>query len=108
MMTTMILSPPAADAAGGLGLDPDYRTFRQSISSSAKLSAVTIYSNVKLDTVDVPKSSDGNELWSQKIWVIFEAMGVYKIVVSSIDSSPLLHLRKRSSPSSSYSDKDSS
>jgi hypothetical protein len=59
------------------------------MSSSAKLSAVTVSSNVKLDNVEVLKSSDGYELWSQKMLVIFEAMGIYEIVVSGIDPSPL-------------------
>jgi hypothetical protein len=65
----------AADAAAALGLDPEYLKFQQSISSSAKLSAVTVCSNVKLDNGEVLKSSDGDELWSQKISVIFEGMG---------------------------------
>jgi hypothetical protein len=43
-----------------------------------------------LDNVEVLKSSDGYELWSQKISVIVEAMGLYEIVVSSIDPSPLV------------------
>jgi hypothetical protein len=83
------MSSSAADAAAGFGLDPEYLKFRQSISSSAKLSAVTASSNVKLDNVEVLKSSDGYELWSQKMSVIFEAMGLYEIVVSGIDPSPL-------------------
>jgi hypothetical protein len=82
------MSSSAADAAAGLGLDPDDLKFRQSISSSAKLSAVTVSSNVKLDNGEVLKSSDGYELWSQKISVIFEAMDLYEIVVLSIDPSP--------------------
>jgi hypothetical protein len=57
--------------------------------SSAKRSAVTVYSNVKLDNVKVLKSSDGSELWSQKMSVILEVMGLYEIVVSGIDPSPV-------------------
>jgi hypothetical protein len=56
---------------------------------SAKLSAVTISSNVKLDNVEVLKSYDGYELWSQKMSLIFEAMGFYEIDESGIDPSPL-------------------
>jgi hypothetical protein len=83
------MSSSATDAAASLSLDPDYLKFRQSISSSAKFSAVTVSSNVKFDNVEVLKSSDGYELWSQKMSVIFEAMGLYKIVVSDIDLSRL-------------------
>jgi hypothetical protein len=83
------MSSSAADAAAGLGLDPEYLKFQQSISSSAKLLAVTISSNVKLDNVEVRKSSDGYELWSQQMSVIFEVMGLYEIVVLGIDPSPL-------------------
>jgi hypothetical protein len=85
------MSSSAADAAAGLGLDPEYLKFRQSISSSAKLSAVTVSSNVKLDNVEILKSSDGYELWSQKMLVIFEAMNLYEIVVSGIDPSPIAY-----------------
>jgi hypothetical protein len=73
-MTTMI-SSFAADAAAGLAVYPESLKFRQSIVSSAKLLAVTISSNIKLDNVEVLKSTDGYELFSQKILVIFEAMG---------------------------------
>jgi hypothetical protein len=83
------MSSSAADAAAGLGLDLEYLKLRQSISSSTKLSAVTVSSNVKLDNVEVLKSSDGYELWSQKMSVIFEARGLYEIVVSGIEPSPL-------------------
>jgi hypothetical protein len=83
------MSSSAADATVGLRLDPEYLKFRQSISSSAKLWAVTVSSNVKLDNVEVVKSSDGYELWSQKMSDIFEAMGLYEIVVSGIDPSLL-------------------
>jgi hypothetical protein len=78
-----------ADAATSLGLDPEYFKFQQSISLSAKLSAVTISSNVKLDNVEVLKSANGYDLWSQKMSVIFAAMGLYKILISGIDLSPL-------------------
>jgi hypothetical protein len=83
------MSSSAADASAVLGLDPENLKFRQSISSSAKVSAVTVSSNVKLDNVEVLKSCDGYELWSQNISVIFEAIGLYKIVVSGIDPTPL-------------------
>jgi hypothetical protein len=55
----------------------------------ANLSAVTIVSNLKLDNSEVLKSSDGDEVWSQKMSVIFEVTGYYEIVVSGIDPSPL-------------------
>jgi hypothetical protein len=42
-----------------------------------------------LDNVDVLKSFDGYELWSHKMSVIFEVMGLYEIVVSGIDPSSL-------------------
>jgi hypothetical protein len=83
------MSSSAADAAAGLGLDPEYLKFRQSILWSAKLSALTVSSYVKLHNVEVLKSSDGYELWSQNMSVIFEAMGLYEIIVSGIDASPL-------------------
>jgi hypothetical protein len=41
-----------------------------------------------LDNFEVLKLSDGYELWSQNMSVIFEAMGLYEIVVSGIDLSP--------------------
>jgi hypothetical protein len=77
------------DATAGLGLNPECRKFRQSISSSAKLSAITVSSKVKLDNVEVLKSSEGYDLWSQKMSIIFEARGLYEIVVSGINPSPL-------------------
>jgi hypothetical protein len=83
------MSSSVVDAAAGLGLDPEYLKFQQSILSSAKLSAVTVSSNIKLDNVEVLKPSDGYELWSQKFAVLFDAMGLYEIVVSGIDPSPL-------------------
>jgi hypothetical protein len=83
------MSSSAADAAASLGLDLEYLKYLQWISSSAKLSAVTVFSNVKLDNVEVLTSSDGYELWSQQMSVIFEAMGLYEIGVSGIDPSPL-------------------
>jgi hypothetical protein len=83
------MSSSATDAAPGCGLDPEFLKFRESISSSAKLSAVTVSFNVKLDNVEVLKSSDGYELWSQKISVFFEAIGLYEIIISGIDRSPL-------------------
>jgi hypothetical protein len=83
------MSWSAADAAASLGLDPDNLKFRQSISLSAKLLAIIISSNIKLDIVEVLKSSDGYELWSQKMSVILEAMGLYERVVTGIDPSPL-------------------
>jgi hypothetical protein len=78
-----------ADADAGLGFDPEYLKYWQSISLSAKLSAVTVSSNVKLDNVEVLKSSDGYDLWSQKMLVIVVVMGLYEIVVSGIDQSSL-------------------
>jgi hypothetical protein len=75
----------AADAAAGLGLDPEFVRYRYSISSSAKESTVTIASNVKLDNVEVLESFNGYDLSSQTISLIFESMGHYKIVILSID-----------------------
>jgi hypothetical protein len=83
------MSSSATDAAAGLSLDPEYHKFRQSILSSAKLSAVTVSSNVQLDNVEVLKSPDDYERWSQKMLVFFVALGLYDIVVSGIDPSPL-------------------
>jgi hypothetical protein len=54
----MMLSS-APDAVAGLGLDPHYPKFWQSISSLPKLLAITVFSNVKLDHVEVLKLSDG-------------------------------------------------
>jgi hypothetical protein len=83
------MSSSVADAATGIGLDPEYLKFPQSSSSSAKLLAISVSSNFKLDNVEVLKSSDIDQLWSQKISGIFEAMGLYEIVRSGIDPSPL-------------------
>jgi hypothetical protein len=83
------MSSSAADAAASLGLDLEYLKFRQLISSSAKLSAVTGSSKVKLYNFEVLKSSDGYELWSQQMSVILEAMGLYEIIISGIDPFPL-------------------
>jgi hypothetical protein len=88
------MTSSTADTAAGLGLDQKYLKFRQSISSSAKLSGVTVYSNVKLYNVDVLKLYDRYELWSQKMSVIFEVLGVYEIVVSGIDPSPLVSVEE--------------
>jgi hypothetical protein len=76
-------------AATGLGLDRESLKFWQSISSLAKLLAITDTSNVKLDNVEVLKSSDGYELRSQNKLVIFIARSLYKIVVPDINPSPL-------------------
>jgi hypothetical protein len=70
------MSSSAADAAAGLGYDPDYLKVRQLISSSVKLSAITLSSNIKLDNVEVLKLSDGYDLWSYKMSVIFEGIGL--------------------------------
>jgi hypothetical protein len=83
------MSSSTADAAAGLGLDPEYQKFQQSISLSAELSAVSISTNIKLDDVEVLKSSDPYEQWSQKMSFMFEAIELYEIVVSGIDTSPL-------------------
>jgi hypothetical protein len=83
------MSSSAANAAAGLSLDPEFLKFQQSISSSPKLSGVTVSSNVLFDNVEVLKSSDGYELWSQNMSVIFEAMVLYDILVSGIDPSTL-------------------
>jgi hypothetical protein len=83
------MSSSAADAAASLGLDQAYVKFRQSILLPAKLLVVTVSSNVKFDNIEVLRSSNSYELWSQKISLIFEAMGHYEIFVSGIDPSPL-------------------
>jgi hypothetical protein len=72
-----------------VGLDSKYLKFQQSISSSVKLLAITVSSNVKLENIEVPKSSDGYELWPQIMSVIIEAMGLDEIVLSGFDLSPL-------------------
>jgi hypothetical protein len=78
-----------ADAATVLGLDPESLKFWQWISPLAKLSAVTVSSNVKWNNVEVLKSADGYELWSQKMLIIWEAMGLKKIVLTGINPLPL-------------------
>jgi hypothetical protein len=78
--------------AAGLGFNPKSLKYGQMISLSAKLSAVTVSSNVKLYNIEVLKSSYCYELWSQKISVIFKVMGLYKIVVLGIDLFPLASL----------------
>jgi hypothetical protein len=64
------------------------------MSSSDKLTAITVSSNVKLDNIEVLKSSDGYELWSQKMSAIFEAIGLYETVVMGFDPSPLAFAEK--------------
>jgi hypothetical protein len=88
------MSVSAADATGSLGLDLEYLKFWSSIASSAKLSAVTIFSNVKLDNIELLMSSKGYEIWSQKMSVILKTMGHYEIVVSGIDPPPLTSAEK--------------
>jgi DNA topoisomerase VI subunit B len=83
--TTTVISSSAADAAGSHGINPKSHKFRESISLSAMLSAVTISSNVKFDNGKVLKSSKGCELWSQKMLRFFQEKGLYEIVVSGID-----------------------
>jgi hypothetical protein len=84
------MASSTADAGAGLGLDLEYLKFQISISSAGKLSAVTVSSNVKFDNVKILKSSDGYELWSQKMSVILDAMGFSEIVVLGIDPLPLV------------------
>jgi hypothetical protein len=60
--TNTIISPPGGDAAAGLGLDPEYLKFWQSISSSAKRSHVTVSPGLELNNVGVLKLSDSYEL----------------------------------------------
>jgi hypothetical protein len=84
-----MMSSSTADPGAGLGLDPEYLKFPQSISLLEQLSPVTVSSNIKLDTIEVLKSSDCYEHWSQKMLVIFEAMALYEIGVSGIDPCPL-------------------
>jgi hypothetical protein len=83
------MSFSTADTAAGLGLDPEYLKFWESILSQAKLSAITICANVKFNNVQVCKSSEGYGPWFQKMFIVFEAMGLYEIVVTGIDPSPL-------------------
>jgi hypothetical protein len=83
------MSSSDSDTATCLGLDPEYLNFRQSISSLAKWSAIIVSSNIKLNNFEVLKSSDGYELWSQKMSLILEVIGLYDIVVMGIDLSVL-------------------
>jgi hypothetical protein len=53
-----------------------------------KIAAATIFSNVKLDNVEVLKSAYGYELWCQKMSLNIDVMGIYKIVILDIDASP--------------------
>jgi hypothetical protein len=92
--TTTIMSFSDANIAVGIGLHLESLIFRQSISSSAKLSAVTVSFHVKLDNIEPLQLSDGYELWSQKMSVISEAMWVYEMVVSCIDPSPSISLEE--------------
>jgi hypothetical protein len=89
--TTITVLYSAADATAGLSLDPENFKFWQSISSLAKLSAVSVSSNIKLDNVEVLKSANSNELWSQKMPVIFEAMASTKVLYRE-STHHLLHL----------------
>jgi hypothetical protein len=50
--------------------------------------AITVSSVVQLDNFEVPASSDGFELWSQNMSVMFEAIGLYEIIVIGIYLSP--------------------
>jgi hypothetical protein len=84
------MSSSAADSDSGLDLDPDYLKFRLWIWSVAKLSAITISSNVKLRNVEILKLSSHNTLWSQKMSAMFEVMWLYEIVVMGIHPSPLI------------------
>jgi hypothetical protein len=78
-----------ADAPTGLHCNPEYLKVQQSISSLAKLLAVTGYFNIKLNKVTILKLSDGYELWSQTMLVIIMGMGCLTIVVMGIDLSLL-------------------
>jgi hypothetical protein len=88
------MSSSGTDATHGLGLDPEYLKYQQLMSSSATQSAVTISSNVKLDNIESLKWGEGYKLWSKKMMVIFEAMGLYEIVVMGIDPSPLVFVEE--------------
>jgi hypothetical protein len=57
------MSSSAADTATGLGIDLDDLKFWQSISSSAKLSAITVSTNVKVDDIKGHQLYDSYELW---------------------------------------------
>jgi hypothetical protein len=85
----IIMSSSATDGTAGLVLELEYVIFRQSISSSPKLSAVTVSSNVNLDNVDVLKSSESYELWSQSMLVIVEMIGLNEIIVKVINPLPV-------------------
>jgi hypothetical protein len=77
------------DTGASLGLVLDYLKFLQSTLSSAKLLAISVSSNIKLDDVEVLKSSNRYAISSQKMLVIFEAIGLYEILVLGINSSLL-------------------
>jgi hypothetical protein len=83
------MSSSAADAAAGLGLDLEYLKFRQSISSSAKLSAITVSSNIKLDNVEVLSRPTAMNCGHQKMSVIFEGDGPVRNCCMGIDPSLL-------------------
>jgi hypothetical protein len=83
------MSSSAADTATRLCLNPEDLKFSQLISSSAKLSAVTVSSNIKLDNIEVLTWTDGYKLWSQQILVIFEGMDLNEIILLAIDPSLL-------------------
>jgi hypothetical protein len=52
------------------------------------LSAITFYSQVKLDNTEGLNFSDDYELGSQKMSGILEEMGLYEIVIMGIKLSP--------------------
>jgi hypothetical protein len=78
-----------ADAITGLGLYREYLKNQQLILYLAEVFAVTFFSNVKLDNLEVRKSSDSYELWSPKLSGIVEMICFHKIVGRGIDLSPL-------------------
>jgi hypothetical protein len=84
-----MMSSSTTDAPTGFCFDPEDLECRQLISFSDNLLSVTILSNIKSDTVEVLKSSDGDELWTQKMSGSFPVMGIYKFVVSGVDPSGL-------------------
>jgi hypothetical protein len=89
MTTTIFIISSVAYAAAGLSLDLEYLKLLQLISSSAQVLAIIGFSNGKLDNDELLKSSDSYELWSPKMLIIFEAIGLSEIVVRGINPSAL-------------------
>jgi hypothetical protein len=84
-MRSIIMSSSATDAATSLSLNLEYLKLWQSNSSSSQLSAITMFSNIKLNDIHILRLLDSHELWSQEILVILEILGLYEINISGFD-----------------------